>query len=141
MLRIKQWGIKYHFFKLRYDSTWDWTSVFQATSKHCMHRAQYWWLRICQSNFIYVCVCVNTCLYTYICVFVHVWNTGLSRAVSPYSPDPTNHPETFSSNECYLANFNSFLNINFWSNTGLWKCILTRSPNSSVTCFLKRNLI
>ena len=27
MLSVKQGGIKYHFFSLCYDSTWDWTQV------------------------------------------------------------------------------------------------------------------
>ena len=29
MLSVKQGGIKYHFLSLWYDSTWDWTSVYQ----------------------------------------------------------------------------------------------------------------
>ena len=31
---IKQWGIKYHFKSVWYDSTWDWTQVSQTIGKH-----------------------------------------------------------------------------------------------------------
>ena len=34
MLSVKQGGIKYHFLSLWYDSTWDWTLVFQNIGKH-----------------------------------------------------------------------------------------------------------
>ena len=37
MLSVKQGGIKYHFLSLWYDSTWDWTQVTQAISKHSNH--------------------------------------------------------------------------------------------------------
>ena len=30
MLRVKQGGIKYHFFSFWYDTTWDWTPVSRA---------------------------------------------------------------------------------------------------------------
>ena len=33
MLSVEQGGIKYHFFSLWYDLTWDWTPVFQTISK------------------------------------------------------------------------------------------------------------
>ena len=39
MLSVKHRGIKYHFFSLWYNSTWDWTLVFQAISKHSNHYA------------------------------------------------------------------------------------------------------
>ena len=34
MLRVKQDGIKYHFLSLWYDSTLDWTPVYQAIGEH-----------------------------------------------------------------------------------------------------------
>ena len=34
MLNVKQGGIKYHFLSLWYDSTWDWTPVYQIISEH-----------------------------------------------------------------------------------------------------------
>ena len=34
MLSVKQGDIKYHFFSLWYDSTWDWTPVSQAFGEH-----------------------------------------------------------------------------------------------------------
>ena len=34
MLSVKQGGIKYHFFSLWYDSTWDWTQVSRAIGEH-----------------------------------------------------------------------------------------------------------
>ena len=40
MLSVKQGGIKYHFLSLWYDSTWDWTLVFQAIGKHSNHHAK-----------------------------------------------------------------------------------------------------
>ena len=36
-----QGGIKYHFFSLWYDSTWDWTSVSQTVGEHSTHLANY----------------------------------------------------------------------------------------------------
>ena len=37
MLSAKQGGIKYHFLSFWYDSTWDWTPVFQNIGKHSTH--------------------------------------------------------------------------------------------------------
>ena len=37
MLSVKQGGIKYYFFNLWYDSTWDRTPVFQTISEHSTH--------------------------------------------------------------------------------------------------------
>ena len=37
VLNVKQGGIKYHFFSLWYDSTWDWTPVFRLMGKHSNH--------------------------------------------------------------------------------------------------------
>ena len=34
MLSVKQGGIKYHFYSLWYDSTWDWTQVSRAIGEH-----------------------------------------------------------------------------------------------------------
>ena len=34
MLSVKQGDIKYHFFSLWYDSTWDWTQVSRAIGEH-----------------------------------------------------------------------------------------------------------
>ena len=39
MLSVKQGGIKYHFLSLWYDSTWDWTPVFQDIDEHSNHYA------------------------------------------------------------------------------------------------------
>ena len=39
MLIVKQSNIKYHFFSLWYDLTWDWTQVSQAIGKHSNHYA------------------------------------------------------------------------------------------------------
>ena len=39
MLSVKQGVIKYHFLSLWYNSTWDWTQVSRAISKHCNHYA------------------------------------------------------------------------------------------------------
>ena len=39
MLSVKQGSIKYHFFSLWYDSTWDWTLLSQAISEHSTHLA------------------------------------------------------------------------------------------------------
>ena len=39
MLSVKQGGIKYHFFSLWYDSTWDWTPFFQTIGDHSNHYA------------------------------------------------------------------------------------------------------
>ena len=39
LLSVKQGGIKYHFWSIWYDSTWDWTQVSQAIGKHSNHRA------------------------------------------------------------------------------------------------------
>ena len=37
MMSVKQGSIKYHFFSLWYDSTWDWTQVSRAIGKHSNH--------------------------------------------------------------------------------------------------------
>ena len=37
MLSVKEDGIKYHFFSLWYDSTWDWTSFSRTIGEHCTH--------------------------------------------------------------------------------------------------------
>ena len=37
MLSVKQGGIKYHFFSVWYESTWDWTDVSRAISEHSNH--------------------------------------------------------------------------------------------------------
>ena len=37
MLSVKQGSIEYHFLSLWYDSTWDWTPVFQTIGKHSTH--------------------------------------------------------------------------------------------------------
>ena len=39
MLSVKQGGIKYHFFSLRYDLTWDWTPVSWTIDEHNSHLA------------------------------------------------------------------------------------------------------
>ena len=39
MLNVKQGGIKYHFFSLSYDSTWDWTPVSLTIKEHSNHHA------------------------------------------------------------------------------------------------------
>ena len=41
MLSVKQDGIKYHFFSLWYDTTWDWTSVSQTIGKQSSHWANW----------------------------------------------------------------------------------------------------
>ena len=38
MLSVKQGGIKYHFLSLWYDSTWDWTPVFQTIANTLLIR-------------------------------------------------------------------------------------------------------
>ena len=43
MLSVKQWGIKYHFSSLWYDSTWDWTQVFRAIGERSNHHANVRW--------------------------------------------------------------------------------------------------
>ena len=53
MLSIKQRGIKYHFFSLWYDSTWDSTPVSQAIGKH--------------STCCIVITMIHIQLYTYTC--------------------------------------------------------------------------
>ena len=37
LLSVKQGGIKYHFFSLWYESTWDWTQVSRAIGEHSNH--------------------------------------------------------------------------------------------------------
>ena len=37
MLSVKQGGIKHHFLSLWYDSTWDWTPIFQLIGEHSTH--------------------------------------------------------------------------------------------------------
>ena len=37
MLSVKQGGIKYYFFSLRYDSTLDWTQVSQTIGEPFTH--------------------------------------------------------------------------------------------------------
>ena len=39
MLSVKQGGVKYRFSSFWYDSTGDWTQVFQAIGEHSNHRA------------------------------------------------------------------------------------------------------
>ena len=39
MPSVKQGGIKYHFLSLWYDSTWDWTPVFQTIGEYSTHEA------------------------------------------------------------------------------------------------------
>ena len=39
MLSVKQGDNKYHFLSLWYDSTWDWTLVYWAITKHSNHLA------------------------------------------------------------------------------------------------------
>ena len=39
MLSVKQGGIKYHFFSLWYDLTWDWTQISRAISQISNHYA------------------------------------------------------------------------------------------------------
>ena len=39
MQSVKQDGIKYHFFSLWYDSTWDWTPVSRTIGKHSTDKA------------------------------------------------------------------------------------------------------
>ena len=39
MLSVKQGSIKYHFLRLGYDSTWDWTLVSRAIGEHSNHLA------------------------------------------------------------------------------------------------------
>ena len=34
MVSVKQGGIRFHFFSLWYDSTWDWTSVTRTIGGH-----------------------------------------------------------------------------------------------------------
>ena len=34
MLSVKQGGIKFHFYSLWYDSTWDWTQVSRGIGEH-----------------------------------------------------------------------------------------------------------
>ena len=70
MLSIKQGSVKYHFLSLWYDSTWDWTLIFQAIGEHSSHLANvrlmliYIYIYI----YIYVCVCVRVC----VCVFINM---------------------------------------------------------------------
>ena len=42
ILSAKQGSIKYHFFSLWYDSTWDWTSVTRTIGEHSNHYANAW---------------------------------------------------------------------------------------------------
>ena len=39
MLSVKPGGIKYHFFSLRYVSTYDWTPVSGTIGEHSTHKA------------------------------------------------------------------------------------------------------
>ena len=42
MLCVKQRGIKYHFWNLRYASTQDWTAISQTIGKHSKHYVIFW---------------------------------------------------------------------------------------------------
>ena len=74
---VKQGGIKYLFFSLWYDSTWDWILVSRGIGEHSTHLANgplYIYIYI----YIYVCVCVCVCLpfslvgSFFICVCLYV---------------------------------------------------------------------
>ena len=43
MLSAKKGGIKYYILNLWYDSTCDWTQVFQAIAEHSNHYANVWY--------------------------------------------------------------------------------------------------
>ena len=54
ILRVKQRGIKKHFFSLWYDSTWDWTPVSRAISQ---------WIR--QEEMLYSHLLIHAEIYIY----------------------------------------------------------------------------
>ena len=75
ILNVKREGIKYHFMRPWYDSTWDWTPVSRTTEEHSNHSVNW-------PIYIYVCLCVCVCvcfqklfhiyIYIYIYTFVRV---------------------------------------------------------------------
>ena len=90
MLSVKQGGIKCHFLSLRYDSTWDWTSVFRAIDEHSTRPMCWRYIYI----YIYLYICPRrdlyflnlsilllhtfyTCIYFQLVAFVreHIWYT------------------------------------------------------------------
>ena len=39
-MSVKQGGIKYHFYSLWYDATWDWTQVSRTIGEHSTYKAK-----------------------------------------------------------------------------------------------------
>ena len=65
MLSAKQGSIKYHFFSLWYDSSWDWTQVSGTIGEHSNHYAnptKSLYLSLSLYIYIYMCVCVCVCV-------------------------------------------------------------------------------
>ena len=54
MLSVKQGGIKYHFFSLWYDSTWDRTPVFQTIGEHSITYANGYIGHLSTHQYIYI---------------------------------------------------------------------------------------
>ena len=53
MLSVKQVVIKYHFLRLWYDSTWDWTPLSRTIGEHSTHKAN--------ESVTYTYICGNIC--------------------------------------------------------------------------------
>ena len=62
MLSIKQGGIKYHFLSFWYDSTWDWTPIYQTIGEHCNRYRN--GPVLCQHIIIRLFIIVHTTLQT-----------------------------------------------------------------------------
>ena len=57
MQSVKQGGIKYHFFSLWYDSTWDWTPVSLAIGEHSTTKPMGWLGHVCIFfSILFVCI-------------------------------------------------------------------------------------
>ena len=67
LLGVKQRGIKYNFFSLWYNSTWDRTPVFWAIGKHSTHLPMHVFVHIYMH--LYICKCINIYKLIYICIY------------------------------------------------------------------------
>ena len=64
MLSVKQWGIKYHFFRLWYNSAWDWTLASQVIGEHSNQNISApIFLSLSLSLFLSLYVCVCMCVF------------------------------------------------------------------------------
>ena len=81
MLSVKQGGIKYHFLRLWYDSTCNWTPVSRATGERSIHLTI--WLNAWRYVHIYEYKSVNIdtlyiyiymyMFYVYICTYIYIY--------------------------------------------------------------------